>query len=126
MMPLTRRSFLATSAATAAIASPALAVAPKLGINFGGFHRVTLGDFEITTLAAGTRVVEDPQKIFGMNVSPEAFATASAAANIPADRTRFYFTPVLVNTGTELVLFDTGLNGQTTRAQIEAAGYTAD
>ncbi|QTN35363.1 MBL fold metallo-hydrolase [Cognatishimia activa] len=125
-MTLNRRTFLASGVASAALASPLAAAAPKLGVNFGGFHRVTLGDFEITTLAGGTRVVEEPQKIFGLNVSADDFAAASSMANIPADRTRFYFTPVLVNTGSELVLFDAGLNGQATLAQIEAAGYTAD
>ncbi len=125
-MPLTRRSFLASGAATAALASPAMAAAPMMGVGFGGFHRVTLGGFEITTLAGGTRVVEEPQKIFGMNVTPDEFVAASQAANIPADKTRFYFTPVLVNTGSELVLFDTGLNGETTLAQVNAGGYTAD
>ncbi|WP_370231858.1 MBL fold metallo-hydrolase [Cognatishimia sp.] len=125
-MPLSRRQFIASSAATAALATPVMSAAPKLGVSFGNFHRVKLGGFEITTLSAGTRVVESPQNILGMNVSPEEFAAASDAANIPADSSRFYFTPVLVNTGSELVLFDTGLNGQMTLAQIEAAGYSAD
>ena len=125
-MTVSRRSFLAGGAAATALASPVMAAAPKLGVSFGGFHRVKLGGFEITTLSAGTRIVESPQNIFGMNVSAEEFAAASKAANIPADTSRFYFTPVLVNTGSELVLFDTGLKGQTTLAQIEAAGYTAD
>ena len=56
-MTLNRRTFLASGVASAALASPLAAAAPKLGVNFGGFHRVTLGDFEITTLAGGTRVV---------------------------------------------------------------------
>ena len=125
-MTLNRRTFLASGVASAALASPLEAAAPKLGVNFGGFHRVTLGDFAITTLAGGARVVDKLQKIFGMNVSAEEFAAASSMANIPADCTRFYFTPVLMNTGSKLVLFDAGLNGQATLAQIEVAGYTAD
>ncbi|MBX2838747.1 MAG: hypothetical protein KTR35_17950, partial [Gammaproteobacteria bacterium] len=32
-------------------------------------HTAKLGDFEITTLLAGSRVAENPQTIFGMNVS---------------------------------------------------------
>jgi glyoxylase-like metal-dependent hydrolase (beta-lactamase superfamily II) len=125
-MTLNRRTYLASGVASAALATPLAATAPKLGVHFGGYHRVTLGDFEVTTLSGGTRVVEDPQKIFGLNVGAEEFAAASQAANIPNDRARFYFTPVLVNTGSELVLFDTGVSGQATLAQIEAAGYTAD
>jgi len=52
---------------------------------------------------------------------------------LPSDRFANGFTPVLVNTGAELVLFDTGLGqagrangvGQT-RSQIEASGYSPD
>jgi hypothetical protein len=71
-----------------------------------------LGGFEVTTLLGGTRTVPDPQTIFGMNVSPEEFAEVSEAAFIPTDRAQFFFTPTLVNTGSELILFDTGLSGR--------------
>ncbi len=37
----------------------------------------TLGDFQVATILAGTRAVEGPQNIFGMNVSAEEFAAAS-------------------------------------------------
>jgi glyoxylase-like metal-dependent hydrolase (beta-lactamase superfamily II) len=70
--------------------------------------------------------VGDPQTIFGMNVSAEEFAAASAEANIPVDKAQFFFTPTIVNTGSELVLFDTGLNAEGITAAVTAAGYTPE
>ncbi len=128
-MTFTRRAALAGAAAlplTLAAGGAARASAPMLGVGGSPFNRLKVGGFEVTTLLAGTRAVPDPQTIFGMNVSPEDFAAASQAANIPTDQAQFFFTPTLVNTGAELVLFDTGLNGPATVAALQAAGYTAD
>jgi len=126
---LTRRHVLASAAAlplAAATTGAARAAAPMMGVASTRFNRVKLGSFEVTTILAGTRTVPEPQNIFGMNVSAEAFAEASQAAHIPTDAAQFFFTPTLVNTGNELVLFDTGLNAEGTTAAIEQAGYTAD
>ena len=126
---LTRRHVLASAAAlpiVAATSGAARASAPMMGVASTRFNRVKLGDFEVTTILAGTRTVPEPQNIFGMNVSAEAFAEASQAAHIPTDAAQFFFTPTLVNTGNELVLFDTGLNADGTTAAIEQAGYSAD
>jgi glyoxylase-like metal-dependent hydrolase (beta-lactamase superfamily II) len=89
-------------------------------------NRVTLGEFEITALMAGTATREEPHKIFGLNASDEDFAAVSEAANIPTDKAQFFFTPTLVNTGAELILFDTGLNPDGIVAAVEAAGYGSD
>jgi len=124
----TRRAALAGVAALpmAGLASRAAAGAPMMGAAQPAFNRVKLGEFEVTTLLAGSATREEPQTIFGMNVSPEEFAAASEAANIPADKVQFFFTPTIVNTGSELVLFDTGLNPEGITAAVEAAGYTTD
>ena len=126
---LTRRSVLASAASlpiAAAATSPALAAAEMLGVAMPQFKRMKLGSFEVTTLLAGTRTVPEPQSIFGMNVTPEEFAEVSAANMIPTDKAQFFFTPTVVNTGSELILFDTGLNGAGTTAALQAAGYTAE
>ncbi len=102
------------------------AAAPMLGTGGAQFNRVKVGAFEVTTILAGSAVREEPQKIFGMNVDAETFAKASDAANISTSDVRFYFTPTLVNTGSEMILFDTGLNGAGTTAAMAAAGYTPD
>jgi glyoxylase-like metal-dependent hydrolase (beta-lactamase superfamily II) len=39
---------------------------------------------------------------------------------------QFFFTPTVVNTGSELVLFDTGLNGAAITGRWQSAGYSPD
>jgi glyoxylase-like metal-dependent hydrolase (beta-lactamase superfamily II) len=114
------------AAAPALIARPARAEAPMAGPMIAPFHRTTLGSYEVTTLLAGTRIVEKPQEIFGLNASAEEFAAASEAAFIPTDAARFYFTPTLVNTGAGLVLFDTGTDPAGMTAALAAAGVTPE
>jgi len=124
---LNRRSvMLGMASAPLLAASPALAAADMMGVGSTRFNRMKLGTFEVVTLLAGTRPVPDPQSIFGMNVSPEEFADVSATANIPTDQAQFFFTPTVVNTGSELVLFNTGLNPAGITAALAAAGYTPD
>ena len=107
-------------------ATPAQATAPLQGSAFAPFHRFKLGAFEVTALLAGTRSSDKPQETFGLNATPEEFAAAAAAAFIPADKTQNFFTPTLVNTGAELILFDTGLNAEGTGAALTAAGISPD
>ncbi len=128
-LKFSRRAALAGAAAlplAAATASATRAAAPMLGQTITPFQRVTVGGFDVTTLLAGSATREEPQSIFGMNVDKETFDTVSAEANLPTDKTQFFFTPTVVNTGAELVLFDTGLNGEGTTAALAAAGYTPD
>ncbi|MEM7720641.1 MAG: MBL fold metallo-hydrolase, partial [Pseudomonadota bacterium] len=44
------------------------------------------GDFTVSTLLAGTRPVGDIQTIFGMNVTPEEFASVSEQNFLPTDQ----------------------------------------
>lgn len=126
---ITRRMALAGAAALPLL--PALpragrAAAPVLGAAGPAFNRFTLGSFEVTALLAGTRTSDKPQETFGLNASAEEFAALAEANFLPADRTQNFFTPVVVNTGAELVLFDTGLAPEPTLAALTAAGYGAD
>lgn len=123
-----RRAALAGAAALplAAAATATRAAAPMAGVGLAPFQRVKLGGFEVTTLLAGNRTVEGPQNIFGMNVDADEFNAVSQAANLPTNAAQFFFTPTVVNTGSELVLFDTGLSAEGTGAALNAAGYTAD
>lgn len=98
-----------------------------------GFSRFRLGDFEVTTLRDGGRAGDGPHPTFGANQDPEAVAELLEANFLPADRFVNSFTPTLVNTGSELILFDTGL-GEGARegglgrlaAQLAASGYAPD
>lgn len=131
MTTISRRHALLAAAALplapALAALPAAAAAPLQGSAAGaGFNRFRLGAFEVTALLAGTRTTDKPQETFGLNVSPEEFAAVSQAAFIPADKTQNFFTPVLVNTGSQLVLFDTGLAPEGITGALAAAGVTPD
>lgn len=125
---MSRRQAMLAGAALPLVAAggKAMAAAEMMGVAIAPYHRVTVGGFDVTTLLAGSAPRENPQSIFGMNVSEEEFAQVSRENFLPTDVARFYFTPTLVNTGDEVVLFDTGLNGPATVAALEAAGYTAD
>lgn len=127
---LTRRAALtAVAAIPAALAlpvAPARAAAPMQADGNTPFHRFRLGEMEVTTLLAGSRLNDTPREIFGLNVDEATFAAASEAAFIPTDRAMNFFTPTLVNTGAQLILFDTGLDPAGITAALAAAGYTPD
>ncbi|WP_136658972.1 MBL fold metallo-hydrolase [Nitratireductor sp. XY-223] len=131
---ITRRSALLGAsalplAAGLAGAAPALAAAPMQSGGGTPFARFKVGGFEVNTLQDASITRDNPQGIFGMNVSAEEFGTVSAENFIPADKTRFFFTPTVINTGNELVLFDTGLGaggGGNTVGALASAGYTPD
>lgn len=126
---LSRRHALLAGAAAPLVAlstRPAVGKAEMMGMATPGFSRFKHGDFEVTTLLAGTRPVPDPHTIFGLNADDTAFAEASSAAHLPTDVAQFFFTPTLINTGAELILFDTGLAPEGITAALQGAGYSAD
>lgn len=134
----TRRAALGGLAATAALGATGLAPglaaagAPMKGAMAPSARRVKLGGFEVTALDDGAVTLDGPWPLFGGN-APEAEVEGLAAANrLPTDKHRISFTPVLVNTGAELVLFDAG-NGTGAqparghmRAALGAAGYAPE
>jgi len=134
---LSRRDALIGAAAVAAGAavagSPAQAKAPKqAGGAMTPYRRVNIGEFEVTAVSDGAATVPRVFPIFGQNQSQEAVAEHLTANFLPTDKMSIGFTPVIVNTGNEVILFDTG-NGSghgATRGllakSIEAAGYTTD
>lgn len=128
---LTRRQALVAAAAAPVAASflpgTALAAAPLQGPSAPRLsNRVVLGGYEVTALLSGTRTVENPKEIFGLNAGDAAFDAASEAAFLPTDKAQFFFTPTLVNTGSELILFDTGVSAQGIVAALADAGVTPD
>jgi glyoxylase-like metal-dependent hydrolase (beta-lactamase superfamily II) len=127
---LSRRQALAAGLslpfAAPLMSAPAAAQAALQGSGFAPWNRFKLGEFEVTTLLAGSRAGDKPQETFGLNASPEDFAALSEANFIPSDRSQGFFTPTLVNTGTDLVLFDTGIAAEGTLAALGAAGITPD
>ncbi len=126
-----RRNLLKHSVAAAAVgafggASGRLLAADDAMVPNSNKYSFMLGDLKVSTLLAGSRVVPEPQSIFGMNVSAEAFAEASAENFLPIDQARFFFTPTVVKSGDDVVLFDTGFNPASISAPLKAAGIEPD
>lgn len=125
-------SFTRRQALTAAAALPAAALTPTLILAEGHSPEMTLsnslslGDFKVITLLDGSAQRDEPQGTFGMNVSAEEFQTVSDANFIPTDTTQFFFTPTLVDTGSERILFDTGLGQGGLQKALAQAGYSTD
>lgn len=106
----TRRAFLAGAAATGALAaaSPAFAAAPMQGVFHGGYRRFKLGGFEVTTLLDGAVPREGPHPIFAGDLDKSVVDELMVENGLPTDNVTFYFHPTVVNTGSEVVLFDAG------------------
>jgi glyoxylase-like metal-dependent hydrolase (beta-lactamase superfamily II) len=112
--------------------APARAAAPMQEAAAPAFRRYKIGGFEVTTLLDGSAMRDGPHPIFGADQPAEAVAELMRQSMLPEMKVQFYFTPTLVNTGAELVLFDTG-NAPANRPgvgntqdQLKAAGYTPD
>ncbi|WP_159946275.1 MBL fold metallo-hydrolase [Rhizobium sp. 18065] len=78
-------------------------------------HRFTVGKFEIVVVKDGARPSDNPQEIFGTNQTPEVVGALLEANFLPADKFVNSFSPTLVNTGSDVILFDTGF-GEAGRA----------
>ncbi len=111
---------------------PTAAAAPLHGPSVPTYHRVRLGAFEVTTLFDGAVVLDGPHPIFGQNVAVEELQALAEENFLPPTRFEIGFTPVVVNTGVEVVLFDAG-NGAGRRPTagrlaglLEIAGFSAD
>lgn len=93
-------------------------------------HRFKVGGFQVVVVKDGARPSGNPQETFGTNQSAEAVGTLLNDNFLPADKFVNSFSPTLVDTGSEVILFDTGL-GKAARAQgggrliegLAAAGY---
>ncbi len=110
-MPLlSRRSFLAASA-LAGLAWPAGASAPFATAQGPGVYHTKLGDYQVTALYDGIWTVPIDDK-FIRNASASAVDEALKAAFLPPRVLPISFTVLLVNTGSKLILIDTGTAGQ--------------
>ena len=90
--------------AALAIAAPAFAAAPLAGTNAPGFHRIMLGDFEVTAVSDGT--VDLPiDKLLHELADVTTKALARNFQTVPTETSVNGF---LINTGSKLILVDTG------------------
>lgn len=116
MPELSRRSFLtgsALAAGCAALPVPAHAAAPLAKTQGPGVFRSKLGEYQLTALDDGVWyvLIEDD---YIRNADKAAVNAALNAAFLPPNILPVSFTALLVNTGTKLILIDTGTAGQVT------------
>jgi glyoxylase-like metal-dependent hydrolase (beta-lactamase superfamily II) len=109
-MTLSRRTVLSFAAAAAA-APICHAAAPPARRQAPGVYRRKLGQFEITALYDGTWLRKIDER-FVRNASRSEVDRALVDAFLPPGVVPTSFTPLLVNTGARLVLFDAGTGGQ--------------
>src|SRR5262245_8526964 len=122
MTTFSRRSLLAGAAALSVsgpVNSPARAAAPFAGKQGPGFYRYKVGDFEVTTLNEGVVRNATPANMAVNKTLPE-IQKALGDAFLPTDHVVSQFNVVIVNTGRNLVLIDTGFgdNGAPTTGNL--------
>jgi glyoxylase-like metal-dependent hydrolase (beta-lactamase superfamily II) len=110
-----RRQVIAGAAATAACLSgniltgAAHARAPMVGTQAPGYYRFKLGGFEATVVSDGPLYLGEPQPDIYVGVSKEAFTKAQGDNFLPTDNIAFEQNALVINTGNQVVLFDTGM-----------------
>lgn len=116
MDQLNRRSLLggATAAATAALfpcafPTPAMGSAPLLGAQNSGWYRYKVGGHEITVVTDGVNRFKLPETFVANKSRAEVNDGLAAAFLQPApDEIAIPYTPIVINTGSKLVVLDTG------------------
>src|SRR6186997_903776 len=107
MLDLSRRTLLTGTAAAALVplarTPSAEAAAPPAGKQAPGYYRYKVGDFELTQVTDGARTFPLPET-FVKNVKKEDVSKALEAAYMPKDQVTIVFNPLVVNTGSKLVL----------------------
>lgn len=128
----TSSTFARTALAAALLfggAAAAHAAAPMAKTSAPGYYRMMLGDFEVTALSDGTHAMDVNQLLDQSQA--QTIQQALKAADQPAVY-EWSFNGFLVNTGSKLVLIDTGAGSAMgsdlgkLAARIKAAGYTPE
>jgi glyoxylase-like metal-dependent hydrolase (beta-lactamase superfamily II) len=115
MTQLTRRAVLAGAAAAAALSplaarSPARAAAPLADKQVPGWYRYKVGSIEVTAVTDGA-FANPLTDTFIRNVKKQETNKALEAMYLEPDKIVVPYTPIAVNTGSKLVVIDTGLGG---------------
>jgi glyoxylase-like metal-dependent hydrolase (beta-lactamase superfamily II) len=82
--------------------------ASLLGALQPSIYRFKLGGFEVATILDGKSMRDGLHPAFGGNAPAEEVHALARANNIDTNRFEHAYIPTLVNTGKELVIFDTG------------------
>jgi glyoxylase-like metal-dependent hydrolase (beta-lactamase superfamily II) len=130
MLQINRRVLLAgaASAATAtALAGreAAHAATPATGKQASGFYRYKVGDYELTAINDGVwlRAIDDK---FVRNAGFADVQKALADSFQPAGKLPIPFTTLVINTGSKLILIDTGTGAQLTAMAPQSGTWDAN
>ena len=114
MTQLTRRHVLAGAAAASAATAltplantPAFTAAPQAGKQAPGWYRYKVGSYEITVATDGKNTFKLPDT-FVVNAKKDQVNEALAAAHMEKDMMTIPYSPIVINTGSKLVVMDTG------------------
>jgi glyoxylase-like metal-dependent hydrolase (beta-lactamase superfamily II) len=113
---LSRRRLLQAGSATLAAglsgtAFPAFAKAPMLGTQAPYFYRFKLGNAEATVVSDGVLPLGDPTQAF-LGLSKEEIARQLSSNFLPLENAVLEQNALIVNTGSHLILFDTGMGSR--------------
>jgi glyoxylase-like metal-dependent hydrolase (beta-lactamase superfamily II) len=114
MNQLTRRNVLTGAVAASAAAaltplasSPAEAAAPLATAQAPGWYRYNVGTYQITAVTDGRNTFKLPDT-FVVNAKKDQVNEALLAAHMEKDMMTIPYTPVVINTGSKLIVMDTG------------------
>ena len=141
-MQISRRGLLGAAAGLAALPlsttllpTAGRAASPMLGLGTSTWRRFKLGSFELTMLPDSDAFIDGPFPIIGANAAEADVQKLMVDNLLPPKSYQPGFTPMVVNTGKELVLFDTGNgadgfvkrpDGGWLAAQLAPAGFTPE
>ncbi|KLN59567.1 metallo-beta-lactamase [Kiloniella spongiae] len=86
----------------------------------------SIGKFVVSTILDGSTLRDDARDLFSISTTAEEFDSVSASNFLSTESFQLYFTPTLVDTGTELVLFDTGLGNGGIQAGLSELGVSPE
>lgn len=96
-------------------------------------NRFKLGSFQLTVVRDGASVLEKPWETFGANQTPETVQARLAQNFLPTDRMVNSYSPVIIETGSDLIVVDAGFGTMGRErgagmlmAGLKAAGYSPD
>jgi glyoxylase-like metal-dependent hydrolase (beta-lactamase superfamily II) len=125
-MELTRRHALAGAAGIAAAPlfanTPASAAAvPLADKQAPSFYRYKVGDIQVTAVSDGASTFPLPDT-FVSNAKKDEINAALDKAFQPKDKVTIYFAPLVINTGSKLVVLDTGNGPEAYKSSKGAVG----
>ena len=114
-------TFAAAGACTGISDASAAAGQPDANAQAPGYYRYKLGDFQVTVVTDGVSTYPVPER-FVANASKAEVSDALKAAHLDGERISVPYSPIVVDTGRQRVLIDTGTGEANLAVSKGAAG----